>query len=272
MAHNNFLRNAIFILGSPRSGTTFLGNCLASIPEISYHYEPIITKIASEYIYRDLIGFKHAKCLYYSVYSSLMLPHLGQGRRFAEKTPRNCTIAPFLSQTFPDSKFIHIVRDGRDATVSHLKKPWLLAATDRLPFWHPYRYAFGSHARYWVEESRKNEFSLTTDTHRVIWNWRRYNELTLTTGNKLSDDRYLRISYENMANNPDDTAERILNFLQIQNNESSDQFKIKMNTMHTGSVGQWHELLSNEQLEIIYKEAENLLSTLGYLKHENDCT
>jgi len=224
----DYLRNAVFILGSARSGTTFLGNCLASLPEISYHYEPVLTKITSEYVYRNVIGNRLARFIYYSVYSALMLPHTGQDRIFSEKTPRNCTISSFLSHAFPGSRFIHIVRDGRDATVSHLKKPWLVASTDALPIWNPNRYIFGAHPRYWVENSRKEEFSSTTDTHRVIWHWRALNEMAITTGEKLSNGRYLRIYYENIIENPGKICREIIAFLKLPwEDECLDFYKSK---------------------------------------------
>lgn len=44
-----------------------------------------------------------------------------QGKsRFTEKTPMNVIHIPFLSRVFPESRFIHLVRDGRDVALSYL--------------------------------------------------------------------------------------------------------------------------------------------------------
>src|SRR5947207_79174 len=41
------LHRPIFIIGAPRSGTTFLGDCIGRMPEVSYHFEPRLTKAAA---------------------------------------------------------------------------------------------------------------------------------------------------------------------------------------------------------------------------------
>ena len=43
------LHRPIFIIGAPRSGTTFLGSCLGRMPEVSYHFEPRLTKAAARW-------------------------------------------------------------------------------------------------------------------------------------------------------------------------------------------------------------------------------
>jgi hypothetical protein len=57
-------------------------------------------------------------------YAWLMRIRVETDRRFCEKTPGNCFIIPFLDRCFTGAKFIHIVRDGRDAALSLSKKPW----------------------------------------------------------------------------------------------------------------------------------------------------
>ena len=266
----DYLSNPVFILGSPRSGTTFLGNCLSEASIISYHNEPLITKITAEFVYRKSVSYRISRLIYITVYSALFLLYYKPGRTFCEKTPRNCTIVPFLASTFLQSRFIHIVRDGRDAAVSHLKKPWLLEETNRLPIYHPYRYIFGSRPRYWVEEDRKREFYDTTDTHRVIWNWRIYNEMVLTASSRLSADRYLRIFYEDIAKDPDKVSRTILEFLEYDDQSAQSRLSTAFQKMKTDTIGQWKDSLSREQLETIYREAGPLLSRFNFLKCDTE--
>ncbi|MGK7920781.1 MAG: sulfotransferase, partial [Trichodesmium sp.] len=170
------LRRPIFIIGSPRSGTTFLGNCLGSLPEISYHFEPVATKAAARYIYEKIWGITKGKWFYGSVYGWLMRLYLDADLRFAEKTPRNCFLIDFLATAFPKAQFIHIIRDGRDAALSHSKKPWLQAAQAKSSQREPGGYRHGPYPRFWVEVDRSQEFRDTTDIHRCIWAWRRHTE------------------------------------------------------------------------------------------------
>ena len=83
------LDRPIFIVGAPRSGTTFLGACLAEVPDLSYHYEPILTKAASRYVYEDRWPSSTARRLYRTTYAWLMRLGGDPDLRFAEKTPRN---------------------------------------------------------------------------------------------------------------------------------------------------------------------------------------
>ena len=50
------LRQPIFLIGAARSGTTFLGDCVGRLPEVSYHHEPPATKAAGRYVYEGRGG------------------------------------------------------------------------------------------------------------------------------------------------------------------------------------------------------------------------
>ena len=41
-----------------------------------------------------------------------------------DKSPRNSLKIPFVRKIFPEAKFIHIVRDGRDTSLS-INKEWV---------------------------------------------------------------------------------------------------------------------------------------------------
>jgi hypothetical protein len=111
----------VFIVGSGRSGTTLLGDILDLHPLICRWYEPYFVmdrhfrnapndhraaKDANDKVKKYITGaFEHyrdrRKC-----------------RTVIDKSPRNSLKLPFLLEIFPKARFIHIVRDGRDATLS----------------------------------------------------------------------------------------------------------------------------------------------------------
>ncbi len=168
------LGRPVFIIGAPRTGTTFLGQCLAALVELSYHFEPVATKAAARYVYEGLWSIAKARSFYRRVYAWLMRIHLDGDLVFAEKTPRNVFVVPFLLQCFPDARIIHIIRDGRDAALSLSKRPWLQAAQGDSGRREPGGYRYGAYAQFWVERERQAEFESTTDIHRCIWSWRRH--------------------------------------------------------------------------------------------------
>ncbi|WP_036479501.1 sulfotransferase [Myxosarcina sp. GI1] len=259
------LRQPIFIVGSPRSGTTFLGSCIAELPEISYHLEPVATKAAARYVYENKWNSIKAKWFYRTVYAWLMRLHFDGDLQFAEKTPRNCFLIDFLYRTFPDAKFIHIIRDGRDAALSHSKKPWLQAASAKSGKRETAGYLHGPYARFWIEAERKHEFEETSDIHRCIWTWRCHIEAILAQTANLPDSQYYELRYEALVNKPKEEAERLLNFLNIVDSDSRNLLYQEFARANTNSLGRWQQELSPQQLEQIEMEAGSILQKLGYL-------
>ncbi|MCB0153216.1 MAG: sulfotransferase [Anaerolineae bacterium] len=111
----------VFIVGSPRSGTTLLGDILDLHPQIGRWYEPYFvldrhfqdapndcrtafdaTDLVRQDILRAFVAFRQKR----------------NCRIVIDKTPRNCLRIPFLQAIFPQAKFIHMLRDGRDTTLS----------------------------------------------------------------------------------------------------------------------------------------------------------
>ena len=68
------LDRPVFAIGAPRSGTTFLGQCLAELPEISYHFEPVLTKAAVRCVHDGDWPDWQARLIYRTTYAWLMRP------------------------------------------------------------------------------------------------------------------------------------------------------------------------------------------------------
>jgi hypothetical protein len=116
----------VFIVGSPRSGTTIFGELLDKHPLLSQWYEPYFvwdryfrlaahdertaadaTARVSRQIFRDFDRYrKNKKCLV-----------------LIDKSPRNSLKIPFILKIFPRARFVHLLRDGRDVTLS-IHKEW----------------------------------------------------------------------------------------------------------------------------------------------------
>ena len=253
------LRAPVFVIGADRSGTTFLGDCLAVLPELSYHHEPEVIKAASRYVYEKRWGFRRARAFFGLVYGWLMRIHLDGHRRFAEKTPTNSFIVPFLARAFPDSVFVHIVRDGRDATLSHLRQPWLLAASLATGRRDPGGYRHGPDARFWVEADRRREFETTSDVHRCAWSWRRHTSAALEGTANLPPERYHELRYEALVADPAGEGNRLLDFLAIDRPESRAAFLAELGKADPRGVGGWRRELAADDLAVIEAEAGELL-------------
>jgi hypothetical protein len=225
------LHRPVFIIGAPRSGTTFLGNSLGRLPEISYHFEPRLTKAA-------------ARCV--------------------EKNPENSFLVPFLATEFPGAQFVHIVRDGRDAAVSHAEQPWLSAAAAASGQRGRGGQLHGPHARWWVEPARREEFAQVTDIVRSAWCWRRFTESARDGVGGLPAGRTVEVRYETMVSEPAGTADQLADGLELSA-ASRDALHAGLSRARPDSVGRWRKSLAGSDLIDVLAEIEPLLARLGYV-------
>lgn len=259
------LKGAVFVIGAPRSGTTFLGDSLSVLPEISYHHEPLLTKAATRYVYEQTWSEARSAWLFRQTYGWLMRMQGEQHLRFCEKTPSNGLIVPFLASTFPDARFLHIVRDGRDAAVSLSQKPWYVENTTVAPRRDADGYRIGTSPRFYIEPERRQEYQFTSDLHRCIWLWRRYVEEIEKGLSEISATRVHEIRYEDLVSAPESISTDILNFIGIEKAESRDVFQKSIcSEVSASSVGRWQSAVSEEQHQQMLEEAGDCLSRRGY--------
>lgn len=249
------------MVGSPRSGTTFLGECLEAVPQVSYHYEPLLTQwFARE---RGRLGWspRAERALYRGTYRWLMRVHGEGDLRFAEKTPRNSFLVPRLAELFPDASFVHIVRDGRDVALSLLQLPWFRADGGGAGADGG---GFGPHARFWVEPERRDEFERATDLTRCIWCWRRYTEAVADAFEALPSAHVHTLRYEDWVLEGKGEAESLLDFLAIPGAEARAALQSAVAGSRAASIGGWRDRLGDAECREIEAEAGPLLQRLGY--------
>ena len=115
-----------FIVGSPRSGTTILGELLDRHPQVSQWYEPYfvwdrVFRLAphDERTAGDATPKVHKRILKdFSAYKKRKKCSV-----LIDKSPRNSLKIPFILKIFPRARFVHLLRDGRDVTLS-IHKEW----------------------------------------------------------------------------------------------------------------------------------------------------
>lgn len=258
------LDRAVFVVGAARSGTTFLGDCVGHLPEISYHFEPPATKAAGRYVADGLWGYWRSRWFFRTVYAWLMRVEFEGGLRFSEKTPTNALIIPFLARAFRDSQFIHIVRDGRDAAASHIDQPWLRRDSLGTGRREPGGYLYGPYPQWWIEPERHAEFEQTSDVHRMAWAWRAYVEAGVRDGRALPPERYLEVRYEELVTNPSATAQQVLDFLGITTESSRRRFTTALSRADSRSVGAWRRRFNDDEVAEIEAEIGPVLRDLGY--------
>jgi hypothetical protein len=257
------LHRPVLVIGAPRSGTTFLAGCIGRMPEISYHFEPRLTKAAARCVYDGSWSERRGAAVFRLSYAALLLAALDGGRRFSEKNPENSFVIPFLAAALPGAQFVHIIRDGRDVAVSHAEQPWLSAASAGAGQRGRGGQLWGPYPRWWVEPERREEFAAVTDIARSAWCWRRFTEAALHGLAGLPPDRSIEVRYESVVRDPAGTARLLSGFLGASA-AGHQALRAGLAEARPGSVGRWRATLSEQQVSEVKQETGPLLARLGY--------
>jgi len=232
----------VFVVGCPRSGTTFLGRAIGGLPGFVDFGEVTPWKAAlpegpsAEELRRILERIRRIG--------------LARGLRGVEQTPETAHVLGAALEAYPQALAVHTVRDGRDVVCSLLERGWLNADKEGHD---DARLAYGSEPRFWVETERRDEFAQVSDARRCAWAWRRYVE---AVRGARAGDRLLEVRYEGLASVADELAE-FLGANVTSTHRALDGFK-------GTSIGRWKDDLTQEQLADVEAEAGELLRELGY--------
>ncbi len=240
----------VFVVGSPRSGTTFLAGAIGSLPGFVDLGEVAPVKAAVPDL-AALAPDEAARRLRRILAIARRVGLVGSVRA-VEQSPELAHLVDMLPIAYPKSRIVHIVRDGRDVVCSLLKKPWLRphqARTDDAGI------AYGSYARFWVEPERREEFEAASDARRAAWAWRRY-----VSAARAPRSAALELRYEELAVDPTAVAHMLAVHLDAPENELAPALA----RAHDSSVGRYRDDLTAEQLEDVLAEAGDLLRELGY--------
>ena len=241
----------VFVVGSPRSGTTFLAGAIGSVPGFVDLGEVAPVKAAVP----ELAGLPVAEAAVRLRRTLAIARRVGLvgAVRGVEQTPEMAYLADAALLAYPAARVVHIVRDGRDVVCSLLERGWLRAgragADDAgLPYGHE--------PRFWVEPERAEEFRRASDARRAAWAWRRY-----VSAARSASGQVFELRYERLAADP----ERVAASLAAHLDAPVAPLAAALRSVHASSVGRYERDLAPDQLAEVVDEAGGLLRELGYL-------
>jgi len=241
----------VFVVGSPRSGTSFTAGTLGEQPGLVDLGEVTPLKAALPRLYGLPVGEQAAALR--RILERFRRLALVQHLRGVEQTPETSFVVCAALEAYPGSTALHVVRDGRDVVCSLLERGWLSAGRNG---YDDARARYGAHARFWVESDRRDEFEAASDARRAAWAWRRY----VTAARRAPAERLVEIRYEDLVAAPAEAAQRLGACLHLDPGLLAEAFR----AAHANSVGRWRRDLSPAQLADAEAEAGDLLAELGY--------
>lgn len=281
----------LFVIGCPRSGTTLLRRMLDNHPQLTVandtHFitravkkalrksaDPVLTPELVEQVgayhrfYRmglDAadVGEATRGCRTYSQFVSRLydLRAAREGKPLSgEKTPDFCRQIPALHSLFPRAKFIHIIRDGRDTSLSAMN--WATSTKG------PGRWSL------WAEES--------VGTCALWWCWQ--TGAGVRDGHALGEGLYYELKYEDLVADSPARLSAIAAFLQIPDSERmANYFAAKtIKNPHLSAksawlpprkgLRDWRNQMVEEDIAVFEGIAGELLTQLGYEPSGADAT
>jgi glycosyltransferase involved in cell wall biosynthesis/2-polyprenyl-3-methyl-5-hydroxy-6-metoxy-1,4-benzoquinol methylase len=156
------------------------------------------------------------------------------------KEPRSIYLLPFLYEYFPQMKFLHLVRDGRDMAFS---------GNQNQLNWH-------GHA---VLDRKLMQAPQPVRTAAL---WNTINLTAASFGETYLRSRYLSVRFEDLCSQPAFVIERVLSFLGVSH--SNINFAID-DIRAPESIGRWKQMHDQRLLEQICDQARLALDKFGYV-------
>ena len=273
------MKRPVFIIGSPRSGTTLLYDMLQSAggfaryPAESNVFNMLVPtfgrlkshidkqRLLQAWLRSALFRATHLepvhinqelmRCSSGGEFLNVLMEAIAQDQgveRWADQTPSHLLHIPEIRQAFPEALFVHMIRDGRDVALSLGKPGWVRPLPGQR---HNLRTAA---AMYWAWMVRKG---------------RQY-------GQTVKPD-YLEIRYEDLVQSPHVTLRRLADFIgheldydKIQQNpigsvrKPNTSFTTERAAGAFNPVARWKRALGSDELSVLEFLIGDLLTELDY--------
>lgn len=265
----------LFIVGYPRSGTTLLrgmfdSHHLMAVPDES-HFIPIMATRRRRYEgragfrtdlflsdllerhqrrswwvpadeLRDGLSARPPRDLADALRRVYRCYAASRGKpRYGDKTPAYVLNIARLARLFPESRFIHIIRDGRDVALSILDRPWGPSTMEEAAF-----------------------------------RWRQAIRRGRSEGGRLGEDRYREVRYEDLVRDAEGVLRPLCAFADLEFDPSMERFHENQELISerawfrpvslppTPGLRDWRKGMSQEHVVTFESLAGGTLREFGY--------
>jgi len=278
----------VIIVGAARSGTNMLRDQLAELPglitwpcdEINYVWRHGNRAFPTDEFTRSMA--KPETAAYIQRQFRKLNPSGDQ--TIIEKTCATTLRCGFVHEVFPQAKFVHIIRDGRDVAASASLR-WN-AKLDLGYIWKKARYVPPSDIPYYGFSYLKARLYRILSGKKRLSTWGpRFEGMDAAFANhplpvgcaiqwaacvraarqqlqELDASQVLTVRYEQFTADPARGLAEVCQFLGVD--ATSEMIEPVVSRVSSKSVGKWKQQLTQEQSAKIQAEVGDLLSELGY--------
>lgn len=280
------LKSPIFIVGPPRSGTTWLSHAFEQTDEVAMIREP-------RQIWEWGHWFRPDDHLVEADATPLIKQHIRKRfekltqrekkTRFCDKTPSNSLRTRFIQSIFPDGRFIFIYRDGRavirsTSEIKRVNMTWKnmwkrtcmrisqSSPTDLIGLFSRINILtskitgqpiknWGAHPPGWREWQHLENQSIV-----LARQWAVTAKFALDDLRQIPEEQVLKVSYEKMIHEPRLQMKRIVQFAGLKNPDPLLQYAEE--TADPSRLEKWKKELDEATLESIRPELEPVMQQL----------
>jgi len=207
-------------------------------------------------------------------------------RMVGDKTPLSSdTVVAEIADLFPETKVVHLVRDGRDAAVSLIHHNWK-RTTDRGGVRRFASEELEKRDRYWQDPGAftASGESLFTEKRlrHVAGIWGSRVAAARRDGQRRLGENYTELRYENLLERPEDEFRRVFSFLEADNAQKTVRRCAEVTSferrsggrrrgqedaksgVRKGIAGDWKGVFTERDRNIFEEEAGSVLAEFGY--------
>jgi tetratricopeptide (TPR) repeat protein len=201
-------RNAVFIVGMPRSGTTLLEQMLDRHPDITGRGETnFLAHFAQQSSASGPTTGPQRKEMADVLWTQLRLEGPEKGI-YIDKNPLNFRYLDVLFELLPTAKVLHVTRDGRDSCISCY-------------------FQLFQHADMAFSYSLEHLVDFYSGYRRLMASWE-----------NVYAERIHRVEYKDLVNSSDDVLAKVLRFLGTEWDDAVTQTSDQARLVRTASVWQ----------------------------------
>lgn len=165
---------------------------------------------------------------------------------WCEKTPRNLLYADIISKLYPEARFIHVIRGGRDVVSSMMEKNfWPVARSSRYP--------------------TTSKFGGEIEFEKAAGYWTALIDIGHEQEAALGPERWLNVRFEDFSIDVEGSFRKVFDFVGLDFPQSALDEMLKHVKPRSANTERWRRDLTEEQARHLTTISEKNLRHFNYL-------